>query len=126
MGVVIETDYPFASGHTLWLDEGTVKTGTVRWATRFNNRYRVGIELNKKYDKEFFIEEGIERYRTRRDDATDNFISRLEQIEKGCQPSVRNEEILQNIKKAIDDMMTLCEEFEKKAVYSKEELKKII
>lgn len=126
MGVGIETDYPLAPGHTLWLDDGTVKTGTVRWATRFNNRYRAGIELNKKYDKEFFIEERIEGYRTPLDDATDNFISRLEQIEKRCQPSVRNEEILQDIKKAIDDMMSFCEEFEKKAGYSKEELEKII
>ncbi|MFN3480824.1 MAG: methyltransferase domain-containing protein [Thermodesulfovibrionales bacterium] len=124
-GIGIETDYPIAPGHTLWLNDGTVKTGIVKWAARVNNRYRAGIELNEMYYKEI-IGDRIERYRSLLDEETDRFISRLEEIEKRCQSTTRDEKILNDVKRIMDDMMSFCEEFEKKAGYSKEELKKII
>lgn len=123
-GFGIETDYPLAPGHTLWLNDGTIKAGTVRWAMRFNDRYRAGIEL--KDDRELFIEEGTERYRIRLDEETDRFISRLEQLEKRCQSSVKNEAILMEVKKIMDDMISFCKEFEERAGYNRDELKKII
>lgn len=123
-GLGMETDYPLAPGHTLWLNDGTIKAGIVRWAMRLNDRYRAGIEL--KDDRELFIEEGTERYRIRLDDETDRFINRLEQLEKRCQPSVKNEGILRDVKKIMDDMMSFCKEFEEKAGYNRDELKKII
>ncbi len=122
-GLGIETDYPLAPGHTLWLDDGSIKTGVVRWAMRFNERYRAGIEIKKISEKE--VREGTERYRTLLDDATDEFIRWLEQIEKRCSPE-RDEKILDDIKQAIDDMMNFCKEFEEKAGYDRKELKKII
>lgn len=123
-GFGIETDYPLAPGHTLWLNDGTIKAGTVRWAMRFNDRYRAGIEL--KDDRELFIEEGTERYRIRLDEETDRFISRLEQLDKRCQSSVKNEAILMEVKKIMDDMISFCKEFEERAGYNRDELKKII
>lgn len=124
-GVGIETDYPLAPGHTLWLNDGTMKAGIVRWTARFNNRYRAGIELNEIYYREV-LREHVESYRSLLDDETDRFIGRLEEIEKRCESTTRDERILSNVKKTINDMMSFCEEFEKKAGYSKEELKKII
>lgn len=122
-GIGIETDYPLAPGHTLWLNDGILKTGIVRWIMKFNDRYRAGIELE---EDNITVSEGTERYRSRLDDATDKFIMRLENIEKRCQSPVRDERIPSDLKKVMDDMMSFCEEFEKKAGYNKEELKKII
>lgn len=122
-GIGIETDYPLAPGHTLWLNDGTLKTGIVRWIMKSNDRYRAGIELE---EDNTFVAEKIERYRSRLDDETDKFIIKLEGIEKKCQPTVRDETILSDVKKVMDDMMSFCEEFETKAGYNKDELKKII
>lgn len=125
-GMGIETDYPLAPGHTLWLNDGRVKTGKVRWIARLNNRYRAGIELSRGYDKEdLIISEKTERYRTLLDDATDKFLNRLKLLEARCTSS-KDEKILEDLKNIMDDMMSFCEEFEKNAGYSKEELKKII
>ena len=124
-GIGIETDYPLAPGHTLWLNDGTLKTGTVRWIIRLNDRYRAGIELDKVYEKEA-VGEGTERYRSILDDKTDRFIRRLEEIERRCLSLKKDEGILVDLKNTIDEMLSFCEEFEKKAGYSKEELKKII
>jgi len=126
-GISIETDYPLAPGHTLWLNDGSLKTGTVKWIKREDNRYRAGIEIHADLDeKSLTISEGTERYRIMLDDATDEFIRQLETLENRCLLSLKDERIIEDLKKIMDNMMSFCKEFEEKAGYRKDELKKII
>ncbi len=126
-GIGIETDYPLAPGHTLWLNDGSLKTGTVKWIKREDNRYRAGIELHADlYEKSLAISETIEKYRIMLDEATDEFISQLEMIENRCLLSLKDERIIEDLDRIIDNMMSICKEFEEKAGYTKDELKKII
>jgi len=126
-GMGIETDYPLAPGHTLWLDDGSLKTGTVKWIIKHDTRYRAGIEIYTSYNESSLaISETIEKYRIRLDDATDEFIRQLEMIENRCLLSLKDERIIEDLDRIIDNMMSFCKEFEEKAGYTKDELKKII
>ena len=69
-GVCIETDYPLAPGHMLWINGGLEeKAGFVRWSHESESGYRAGIELDGKHIKTI-------------DEATEIFNRRLEEIEK--------------------------------------------
>lgn len=122
-GVGIETDYPLAPGHMLWFDnEVKHKTGVVRWSTMIDGNYRVGIELNHAWRtiEADEIKEGVsqvseetERYNELLDSATERFNKELELIEKRCHdPNENPEELLNATKKAMDEMITVCAEFE--------------
>ena len=105
-GICIQTDHPLSPGHILWFDgsfDGSIedKAGFVRWCQQLNDEYKVGIELDKEYSKAL-------------DEATDLFNERLEEIEKRCENSDETpEELYKATSKAIDDVLVMCEAFEK-------------
>jgi extracellular factor (EF) 3-hydroxypalmitic acid methyl ester biosynthesis protein len=100
-GICIETDQPLSPGHILWFDSSIEdKAGFVRWCSQFDDQYRVGVELDVTYVDKL-------------GEATDSFNKQLEEIEKRCQkPEENADEILKATKKAIDDVLLSCAEFE--------------
>ncbi len=104
-------------------ERGIEKAGTVRWCIKLDDNYRAGIKLeaNRDYvlypDEEtkdvMFVAEEIEKYGKLLDKATGRFNKELEEIEKRCyNPNENPEELLNTTKKAINDVITTCEEFE--------------
>lgn len=124
-GIGIETDYPLAPGHMLWFCNGMKHdAGVVRWSTRVNGNYRVGIELNgigkthevneEAKEDALQVSEERERYNELLDSATKSFNKELEDIERRCHDSNENpQEILSAIEKTINEGMTACAEFER-------------
>jgi extracellular factor (EF) 3-hydroxypalmitic acid methyl ester biosynthesis protein len=100
-GICIETDQPLSPGHILWFDSSIEdKAGFVRWCSQFDDQYRVGVELDVTHVDKL-------------DEATDSFNKQLEEIEKRCQkPGENADEILKATRKAIDDVLLSCAEFE--------------
>jgi extracellular factor (EF) 3-hydroxypalmitic acid methyl ester biosynthesis protein len=90
-GIGIQTDYPLVPGHTIWFNGGVEENvGLVRWTTKHDGVYRVGIELDGKPLKTL-------------DEATKKFNSQLEDVEKrSFDPKESPEDLL----KAIDDTIT--------------------
>ena len=122
-GIGIQTDYPLAPGHMLWFDDGLEKAGTVRWCIKLDDNYRAGIKLeaNRDYvrypDEEtkdvMVVAEETEKYFELLDKATEQFNKKLEEIEKKCyDPNENPEELLKTTKKTINDVITICNEFE--------------
>ena len=70
-GIGIQTDYPLAPGHMLWFNGGIEeKAGFVRWSTKIDNEYRVGIELDGRHIRT--LDEATEIFnRTTRRDRTE-------------------------------------------------------
>lgn len=101
-GIGIQTDYPLAPGHMLWFNRGVEeKAGFVRWCMKLDNEYRAGIELDEKYVKQL-------------DEATEIFNKRLEEIETRClNPEESPDELLRSLKEAIDEVLTVCKQFER-------------
>lgn len=101
-GIGIQTDYPLAPGHMLWFNGGIEeKAGVVKWCTHVENEYRVGIELDGKYVRTL-------------DEATETFNKRLEEIEqRWLNPEESPEELFRSVKEAIDEVLTVCKEFER-------------
>jgi SAM-dependent methyltransferase len=85
----------------LWFNEGIEeKAGFVRWCVKLDHDYRVGVELDGKHVK-------------RLDEATEIFNRQLEEIEKRClNPEESPEDLLRSVKEAIDEVLTVCKEFE--------------
>jgi extracellular factor (EF) 3-hydroxypalmitic acid methyl ester biosynthesis protein len=100
-GIGIQTDYPLAPGHMLWFNGGIEeKAGFVKWCTKIDNEYRVGIELDGRHIRTL-------------DEATETFNKRLRDIEKKCEnPEGTSEEILKSIQFAFDDVLSACGDFE--------------
>jgi SAM-dependent methyltransferase len=100
-GVCIETDYPLAPGHMLWINSGLEeKAGFVRWSHEFESGYRAGVELDGKHIKTL-------------DEATEIFNRRLEEIEKKCNNLNENvEEITETVSNAVNDMVSVLKDFE--------------
>jgi SAM-dependent methyltransferase len=101
-GLGLHTDHPLEPGHIVWFNGGLEeKAGYVRWCTNIAGDYRAGIELDEKYVR-------------RLDDATDIFNRRLEEIEKRCQkPEESPDVILGSIQQAIDEILSVCGDFER-------------
>jgi extracellular factor (EF) 3-hydroxypalmitic acid methyl ester biosynthesis protein len=101
-GVGLQTDYPLEPGHMVWFNDGIAeKAGLVKWSERFEDGYRVGIELDEKHVKTL-------------DEATDVFIERLVDIENRClNPEEGSEHLLREIVGAITRMSSAYEEFER-------------
>jgi len=100
-GICLQTDYPLSPGHVLWFN-GAIedKAGFVRWCRQLEDQYRVGIELDKEYIRKL-------------DEATDIFISRLEEIETRClDPDENEEELFKAIVNAVDDSASVFQAFE--------------
>lgn len=124
LGIGIETDYPLAPGHELWINGGIDKAGVVRWCLKLDNNYRAGIKLKKEkentsayeYIEETasFVAEERGKYTRLLDIATEQFNRRMEDIEKRCSdPQENPDEIFRAVTEAIDDMMNTCAEFER-------------
>jgi extracellular factor (EF) 3-hydroxypalmitic acid methyl ester biosynthesis protein len=122
-GVGIETGYPLAPGHTVLLNGGIDRAGTVRWCISAESGYRAGIQF--KTDPDYrtgfeeiqegasFIAEEKARYQRLLDMAAGLLNSELEEIEKRCSDGRENPEvILKDIEKAFDKAMNVCAEFE--------------
>jgi hypothetical protein len=101
-GIGIQTDYPLSPGHMLWFNDGMEdKAGFVKWSIKLDNDYRVGIQLDRDRVKHL-------------DEVTDQFIKRLEVIEKRCfDPDADPDRILNEVAMAIFDVVDSCEEFER-------------
>ena len=101
-GIGIQTDYPLAPGHMLWFNGGIEeKAGFVKWCTKIDNEYRVGIELDGKYVRTL-------------DEATETFNKQLEEIEQRCLNSENDAGNLFNaVASAVTDISHAYEEFEK-------------
>jgi extracellular factor (EF) 3-hydroxypalmitic acid methyl ester biosynthesis protein len=101
-GIGIETDYPLEPGHMMWFNGGMEdKAGFVRWCTKLDNAYRVGIKLDGKQIRHL-------------DEATEVFNKQLEEIEKRCSdPEANPDEILKSITIAVNDIIYACENFER-------------
>jgi SAM-dependent methyltransferase len=124
-GLCIETDYPLSPGHTLLFNGGVEhKTGIVRWSRKINGYYRVGVEVIEKNESTLlnvaekenalYIAEEREKYTKLLAKAIERFNKELRDIEKRCYESNQNpEEILKLTQKAIDEVISKCEEFEK-------------
>lgn len=123
-GIGIETDYPLAPGHMLWFGNGMKhNTGLVRWSTRVNGNYRVGIKLDgigkslevneEAQEYGLQVSEERERYNELLDSATERFNKELEDIEERCHDSNENpQQISSAIEKAINQVLIKCAEFE--------------
>lgn len=132
-GLGIETDYPLAPGHTLWVNGGIDKAGTVKWSVKTDTVYRAGIKfeaggvcekpaVTEKPDH--FISEEKEGYYRRLDDATAAFMGRLEAIEKRCADPREEPAVLQAaVSEAVSEMMSACEDFERGAAPDAKALK---
>lgn len=123
-GVGIETGYPLAPGHTVVLNGGIGKAGTVRWCISAKGGYRAGIQFKTDVgyrtclDKEVkegtsFVAEETERYQRLLDMATGRFNRELEEIGKRCSDEREKPEgLLKAVEKAVDEAMYACAEFE--------------
>lgn len=101
-GICIETDQPLSPGHILWFD-GSIedKAGFVRWCSQLDDQYRVGVELDRTHIKNL-------------EEATETFNKQLEEIEKKCEnPDEKNEELLEKTSNVLDNMLSVCESFER-------------
>ncbi len=100
-GICIQTDYPLAPGHMLWFNGGIEeKAGFVRWSTKIDNEYRVGIELDGRHIRTL-------------DEATEIFNKQLEGIEQKCRNSDESpESILRETRTAVDVLCEACKSFE--------------
>ena len=100
-GIGIQTDYPLAPGHMLWFNSGIEeKAGFVKWSTKIDNEYRVGIELDGRHIRTL-------------DEATEIFNRQLEGIEQKCRNSDESpESILKETRTAIDVLCEACKSFE--------------
>ncbi len=123
-GIGIETDYPLAPGHTLWFHSIENKTGVVRWYTKLNDSYRIGIQMIPKKtfvsrEKEsakdvLSVSEKIDKYNSMLDAAADRFNKELEAIEKRCaDPKESDDSILGAVKDAVDKVLSMCKEVER-------------
>ncbi len=124
-GLGIETDYPLAPGHTLWVNGGIDKAGTVKWSVKTDTVYRAGIKFEAggvcekpvvadRHD--LFISEEKDGYYRRLNEATAAFIGRLEAIEKKCaDPREEPVRLKAAVSEAISEMMSACEDFERSA-----------
>ena len=101
-GIGIQTDYPLAPGHMLWFNGGVEeKAGFVKWCTKIDNEYRVGIELDGRHIRTL-------------DEATEIFNRQLAEIEQRClNPDENMEKILDSTKNALDRVCEACESFER-------------
>jgi extracellular factor (EF) 3-hydroxypalmitic acid methyl ester biosynthesis protein len=100
-GVCIETDYPLAPGHMLWINSGLEeKAGFVRWSQEFEAGYRAGVELDGKHIQTL-------------DEATEIFNKRLEEIEKLSEnPDQSADEMVKLITETVNDVLQACRLFE--------------
>jgi len=100
-GIGIQTDYPLAPGHMLWFNGGIEeKAGFVKWCTKIDNEYRVGIELDGRHIRTL-------------DEATEIFNRQLEGIEQKCRNSDESpESILKETRMAVDVVCEACKSFE--------------
>ena len=100
-GIGIQTDYPLAPGHMLWFNSGIEeKAGFVKWSTKIDNAYRVGIQLDGRHIRTL-------------DEATEIFNRQLEGIEQKCRNSDESpESILKETRTAVDVLCEACKSFE--------------
>jgi extracellular factor (EF) 3-hydroxypalmitic acid methyl ester biosynthesis protein len=101
-GICIQTNHPLSPGHIVWFDGSTEeKAGFVRWCRQLDSIYKIGIELDKISVRKL-------------DEATNAFLNALKQIEDRCSDHTEDpDEILLDIRKAVDIMCTACETFER-------------
>ena len=121
-GLGIETDYPLAPGHVLWVNGGINRSGVVRWCREWNGNYRAGIELSLEAqpasDKAAigtaaYVGEEPVRYHELLAGATERFTGELKALEKRCSdPSENPEKLLRATEKAMDGVLAACAEFE--------------
>jgi extracellular factor (EF) 3-hydroxypalmitic acid methyl ester biosynthesis protein len=124
-GIGIETDYPLAPGHMLWLSGEIDKAGVVRWCIKRDNNYRAGIKLKTAEDYTNSILESVrenailvaeerEKYGRLLDMATEHFNRTLEALEERClDPHESPEKLLKAIETAVHEVLAVCAEFEK-------------
>jgi SAM-dependent methyltransferase len=123
-GIGIETDYPLAPGHTLWFHGIENKAGVVRWYTKRNDGYRIGIQIiqpkavfyqaEKSSEDVLFVSEKRAKYAEMLDAAADRFNKELEAIEKrSADPAESDENIMDAVKGAIDGVISVCGEVER-------------
>ena len=122
-GLGIETDYPLAPGHTLWVNGGIDRAGKVQWAVRTDMAYRAGIQfdldgiLGKGQSvgrtEDLTVGEEREGYLRRLDNATESFMKQLETIEKrSAHPAEDPKQLQGAVAQAVEQMMSGCKEFE--------------
>jgi extracellular factor (EF) 3-hydroxypalmitic acid methyl ester biosynthesis protein len=122
-GIGIETDYPLAPGHTLWLHGIENKTGVVRWYAKRNDGYRIGIQMvppkvasrqEKSTQDMAAVSEKRAEYAGMLDAAVDRFNEELAKIERRCaDPAESGEGILDAVKRSCDRILSVCAEVER-------------
>jgi len=123
-GIGIQTDYPLAPGHTLWFHGIENKTGVVRWYTKLNDSYRIGIQMvpqktvvSREIESPqnvLFATRERDQYTAMLDAAVDRFNKELEAIEKRCaDPGESGESILGAIKGVGDEVLSVCARVER-------------
>lgn len=126
VGIGIQTDYPLAPGHTLWFENGIEKTGIVKWCVKLDNTYRAGIWLDTViYGKSLSVEkvEKKEEYTKLLNGSIERFNSQLEDIEKRCNGMEKPEEIMKEITRSMNNMVSVCEKYEEGVNYDRAMIK---
>jgi SAM-dependent methyltransferase len=134
VGIGIQTDYPLAPGHTLWFENEIEKAGIVRWCVRLDNTYRAGIWLDTKvrYSRSLskvikeevsFTVEKKEEYTKLLNGSIEKFNNQLEDIEKRCNGMEKHEEIMKEITRSMNDMVSVCEKYEQGVNYDRAMIK---
>lgn len=123
VGIGIQTDYPLTPGHTLWFENGIEKTGIVKWCVKLDNTYRAGIWLDTViYSKSLSVEKK-EEYIKLLNGSIERFNSQLEDIEKRCNGMENNEEIMKEITRSMNNMVSVCEKYEQGVNYDRAMIK---
>lgn len=113
-GIGIETDYPLAPGHTLWLSDGIEMAGIVRWCIPAKKKYRAGIELSST-TAGLSAGDTIQQAISILDQKTEEYIRQLKDFEDICSGTYDNDNLLGELTSANDSMLKACLELEKEA-----------
>lgn len=111
-GIGIETDYPLAPGHTLWLNSSAELAGTVRWCMPAERKYRAGIEISPAII-DFPVELARQQAARLFNQRTEDYIIKLNELEERASAPHDTETLMNDITRINDVMLERCLEFEK-------------
>jgi len=130
-GLCIQTANPLSKGNVVYFDDAIkYAAGIVRWCEVLNEFYRAGIELRTDAvyadhakvgaaEKPLLVGERAEEYTGILDAATENFMREMADLEDKCIVHHENPEAMQMlIRETMDEMITVCEDFENKVIDS--------
>jgi extracellular factor (EF) 3-hydroxypalmitic acid methyl ester biosynthesis protein len=126
-GLCLQAANPLAKGHIIYFDDAEYRAGIVRWCEAIDEFYRVGIEILDTAYADYQGQKpaansisGIaatEECIRVLDAATEKLIMEMTAIEQKC--AIRSETpdaIQQLIRKTIEEMIHVCEDFENKVI----------